>query len=100
MTDKVTEAFLALVRSGLHEQPAEMAVNDAVMPGSTGHLDWTSFSEPEWLAVLEMAREQTVCGLVYRGVALLPEEVQVPDSVIFPLMKEAHRVIQQSQMID
>lgn len=96
MTDKVTEAFLALVRSGLHEQPAEMAV----MPGSTGHLDWQSLSEPEWLAVLEMARKQTVCGLVYRGVALLPEEVQVPDSVIFPLMKEAHRVIQQSRKID
>ena len=103
MTDKVTEAFLALVRSGLHEQPAEMAGhagNNAVMPGSTGHLDWQSLSEPEWLSVLGMARKQTVCGLVYRGVALLPEEVQVPDSVIFPLMKEAHRVIQQSRKID
>ena len=103
MTDKITAAFLALVRSGLHEQPAEIAGhsdNDAVLPGSTGHLDWHSLSDAEWLSVLEMARKQTVCGLVYRGVALLPEEVQVPDSVIFPLMKEAHRIIQQSRMID
>ena len=103
MADKVTEAFLALVRSGLHEQPAKIAGhsgNDAVMPGSTGHLDWHSLSDAEWLAVLEMARKQTVCGLVYRGVALLPEEVPVPDSVVFPLMQEAHRVIQQSRKID
>lgn len=77
--------FLTLVRSGLREQPAE--VFPQVLP------------LPHWQAILDMARKQTVTGLVFRGVGLLPDEVQVPDNIMFSLMMEAERIKRQSALV-
>ena len=110
MDDQI-KALLALVRSGLWERPADgagmsgQAGYEANGPagheanGRPGCPDWNALSEADWAGILETARKQTVCGLVYRGVALLPEEVQVPDSIVFPLITEADRVIRQSRTV-
>ena len=84
---KVADALLALVRSAL---------------GLTGTpaVDWNVMSEADWQAILEMARRQTVTGLLFRGVALLPEDIQVPDSLLFPLMEETDRIRRQSRLVE
>ena len=84
---KVADALLALVRSAL---------------GLTGTpaVDWNVMSEADWQAILEMARKQTVTGLLFRGVALLPEDIQVPDSLLFPLMEETDRIRRQSRLVE
>lgn len=59
-SDRVTEAFFILLRAGLWGK----------------EIDFHSFplTDEEWKGVFATARQQTVTGLVYQGVCLLPDE--------------------------
>ena len=94
----ITHALLALVRSalGLSGTPAGGSADVKENPA----IDWNALSEADWQAILEMARKQTVTGLLFRGVALLPEEVQVPDSLLFPLMEVTDQIRRQSRLVE
>ena len=94
----ITHALLALVRSalGLAGTPAGESVGVKEAPA----VDWNALSEADWQEILEMARKQTVTGLLFRGVALLPEDIQVPDSLLFPLMEETDRIRRQSRLVE
>ena len=54
---------------------------------------------PGWEEMLDMAREQTVTGLVFQGVSRLPSIVKVPDQVLFRLMMEADRIKRRSTQV-
>lgn len=92
-----THALLALVRSalGLAGTPAGGSADVKENPA----VDWNALSEADWQEILQMARKQTVTGLLFRGVANLPAEVQVPDSLLFPLMEETDRIRRQSRLV-
>lgn len=45
-----------------------------------------SFSEEEWNALLEEARRQTVSGLLYKALELMPEGISMPEDVAFDLV--------------
>ena len=78
-SDKIAQALFFLVRSALGLPcPESPVIPDGSAP------DWDTFTEDDWQAILDLARKQTVTGLLFRGVAKLPAEVQVPDSLIFP----------------
>ena len=93
-----THALLALVRSalGLAGTPAGGSADVKENPA----VDWNALSEADWQEILQMARKQTVTGLLFRGVANLPAEVQVPDSLLFPLMEETDRIRRQSRLVE
>ena len=94
-SDNIAQALFSLVRSalGLPCTTEGPGVPDGSAP------DWDSFTEADWQAILDLARKQTVTGLLFRGVAKLPAEVQVPDSLVFPLMQEADKVRKQSRLV-
>ena len=94
----ITHALLALVRSalGLAGTPAGGSADVKENPA----VDWNALSEADWQEILQMARKQTVTGLLFRGVANLPAEVQVPDSLLFPLMEETDRIRRQSRLVE
>ncbi len=93
----ITHALLALIRSalGLAGTPAGGCADVKENPV----VDWNALSEADWQEILQMARKQTVTGLLFRGVANLPAEVQVPDSLLFPLMEETDRIRRQSWLV-
>ena len=94
-SDNIAQALFFLVRSalGLPCTTEGTGVPDGSVP------DRDSFTEADWQAILDLARKQTVTGLLFRGVAKLPAEVQVPDSLVFPLMQEADKVRKQSRLV-
>lgn len=94
-SDNIAQALFFLVRSalGLPCTTEGPGVPDGSAP------DWNTFTEADWQAILDLARKQTVTGLLFRGVAKLPAEVQVPDSLVFPLMQEADKVRKQSRLV-
>lgn len=65
-TDAPLEAFFYLLRCGLWQQADGLP---ACFP----------LSLQQWRAVYELARQQTVRGLVFRGICLMPEAVMPPD---------------------
>lgn len=97
MRESHFNALLALVRSalGLAGTPAGGPVGVKEAPA----VDWNALSETDWQEILQMARKQTVTGLLFRGIALLPEDIQVPDSLLFPLMEETDRIRRQSRLV-
>lgn len=87
--DKIVISLFALVRSALELPGGDRTVEE-----------WNALTESDWQAILELARKQTVTGLLFRGVANLPAEVQVPDSLLFPLMEETDRIRRQSRLVE
>lgn len=77
--DKETIVLLALVRAGLWERPADLG-------------DMLPLTRQEWRCVWQMARCQTVAGLVYRGLANLPAPLLPPDELLFRWVAEADRI--------
>lgn len=65
----LSEAFLVLLRSGLWEQEPD-------------DLSCFPLSEQDWTRLLRIARQQTVTGLVYRGICRLPEELLPSDIIL------------------
>ena len=73
----VVDSFLELVRSGLYDKKIA---------------SFPTLSEGEWGTVLDIARKQTLVGILYSGVENLPPSVIVPENVSLQLMMEASRI--------
>lgn len=70
--------LLILVRSALTGRPPEGADFDALC----------RWDLPAWNSILQQARRQSVLGLVYVAVTLLPRETPVPEDIGFILVAE------------
>ena len=70
--------LLILVRSALSGRPPEGAEYAALC----------RWDQPVWDMILEQARRQSVLGLVYVAVTLLPRETPVPEDISFILVAE------------
>lgn len=81
-SDRIFLAMLALIRSGLSERPLSQTELSEVSCLDAG--DWAGL----WL----LAREQSVRGVVYRGLTHLPKSVEVPGDVVFGLMADAESI--------
>lgn len=85
----MTELFLALVRSGLHERPLAVEALQQARAATAA----------EWAAMLTTARQQTVLGQLYQALFLLPSDVKPPESVVTALMSDALRAIRHSYSV-
>ena len=72
-------SFFSLLRSGLYSRP--LASNELTQ---LENLDTRS-----WVAIVKIARQQSVAGLLYNTVTLLPDSVQVPGDIVLALMAGA-----------
>lgn len=79
--DCLSEAFLVLLRSGLWEQEPD-------------DLSCFPLSEQDWTRLLRIARQQTVTGLVYRGICRLPEELLPPEIILMKWVVAAEQIEQ------
>ncbi|MBM6960808.1 nucleotidyltransferase family protein [Bacteroides caecigallinarum] len=67
-SDRVTETFFILLRAGLW--------------GKEPNLNSFPLTVDEWQVVFTTARQQTVTGLVYQGVCLLPDKFLPPQGIL------------------
>lgn len=84
---KVQQQFLALLRSGLWDTPADATLFDGATD-TMGTTDVTDTTDPtgatdptDWNAIFTHASRQTVMGLVAAGVASLPAALRPPAPV-------------------
>lgn len=73
----MNDYFLILIRAGLYGRRIT---------------DFPALSGQDWKDLLEMARRQTVIGLLYQGISLLPEGYQLPPFLTFILIAEINRI--------
>ncbi|MBR0500128.1 MAG: nucleotidyltransferase family protein [Bacteroidales bacterium] len=85
----MTDLFLALVRSGLHERP--LAAEELQQARAATAADWAS--------ILTAARQQTVLGQLYQALFLLPPDVKPPEKVVTAIMSEALRSVRRSYAV-
>lgn len=75
----LVSVFFSLLRSGLYRRPLSEE-EAATLEG----LDLRS-----WVGIVKLARQQSVVGLLYDAVTLLPGNVKVPGDIILALMAGA-----------
>lgn len=85
----MTDLFLALVRSGLHERP--LASEELQLARAATAADWA--------AILTAARQQTVLGQLYQAIFLLPPDVKPPEAIVTALMSDALRAVRHSYAV-
>lgn len=78
--------LLALVRSALWNRPLPADVCAQLR----------DLSSSQWRGVLQLARQQSVTGLVYGALQHLPEGMVPPEDILFRLVADADRVIRRS----
>lgn len=79
VSDPITVAFFALLRSGLYERPLsdeEQTVVSMLQPA-------------DWPSLVQLARQQTVTGLLYRAINHLPQGTALPGDIVLDLMAYA-----------
>ena len=79
--------FFALLRSGLWERP--LTDNELAAAAVVG--------EAEWAALVEIARRQTVSGLLYRAITHLPADFRIPGDIVLGLMSVAGGLARENQ---
>ena len=79
--------FFALLRSGLWERP----LTDSELAAAA------TLGEAEWAALVEIARRQTVSGLLYRAVTHLPADFRIPGDFVLDLMAIAGGLARENQ---
>lgn len=75
----LTGVFFSLLRSGLYFRPLS---TEELSPLET--LDTRT-----WVEIVKLARQQSVAGLIYFAITLLPDKVRVPGDVVLALMAGA-----------
>lgn len=80
-----TDIFFALLRAGLWERDLRLAA----VP-----------SAEDWLALLETARRQAVLGLLYRGIAHLPENQMPPADRRLRLLAEIDHIERRNKQME
>ena len=81
----LTDIFFALLRAGLWERDLRL---DAVLAGA------------DWQALLETARRQAVLGLLYRGIAHLPEDQMPPADLRLQLLADVDRIERRNKQME
>ncbi|MBO4536157.1 MAG: nucleotidyltransferase family protein [Bacteroidales bacterium] len=83
----ITRSFFALLRSGLWERPLSQSelVEAATLDGAG------------WTIILQLAKQQTVTGLLYRAVTHLPADFRMPDNYVIDLMAIAGGIAQRNR---
>ena len=82
--DLITRSFFALLRSGLWERPlSQSELAEAATLDGAG-----------WSTILQLAKQQTVTGLLYRAVTHLPTDFRMPDNYVVDLMALAGGIAQ------
>ena len=79
--------FFALLRSGLWEQP--LADSELAVAAALG--------KAEWAVLVEIARRQTVSGLLYRAITHLPADFRIPGDIVIDLMAVAGGLARENQ---
>lgn len=79
--------FFALLRSGLWERP----LTDSELAAAA------TLGEAEWATLVEIARRQTVSGLLYRAVTHLPADFRIPGDFVLDLMAIAGGLARENQ---
>lgn len=82
--------LLLLVRSALENRPLEGPVFEQLC-------QWTT---ADWDRILRQAQVQSVIGLVYQAVSLLPPDGNVPEEVVFTLVAEGEALAARSRTQD
>ena len=72
----MNQVFFALLRSGLWERP--LVASDLAAAAA--------LDEADWKAILQITKQQTVAGLLYRAVTNLPDDFKLPDGYVLDLM--------------
>jgi hypothetical protein len=80
--------FFALLRSGLWERP----LTDSELAAAA------ALGEAEWAALVEIARRQTVSGLLYRAITHLPADFRIPGDWVLGLMSVAGGLTRENQV--
>ena len=81
--------LLALVRSALENRPLRGP-----------DFDWLCrWDSSDWNRILAEARVQSVCGLVFQAVSLLPPGTPIPEDILFILVAEGDSVAAQSKSL-
>lgn len=88
MSGKITELFLELLRSGLWQTLPD----DSIL--------CEPLSQQEWRSLWLIARKQTVQGLVYYGINLLPQTKLPPIMTLASWMVEIERISQDNSRIN
>lgn len=85
--DRIVQSFFALLRAGLWERDVEPL---------------SLFPMPDrlWDSIFRMARQQTVTGLVYRGMTHLPEDLLPSASCMVRLVAETDRIEKENRIMD
>lgn len=81
-TDREVRAFLALLRAGLWDHAPE---------------GFPSLSAQEWTLVRRLAKEQTVSGVVFKGLSGLPEGKLPPDILLMQWLSETEATVQRNR---
>ena len=79
--------FFALLRSGLWERP----LTDSELAAAA------ALGEAEWAAFVEIARRQTVSGLLYRAITHLPASFRIPGDIVIDMMAVAGGLARENQ---
>ena len=80
----MTERFFALIRAGLNGTP---------LP------DFPKLEGKEWASMVNLARRQTVVGLLYQGVGQLPPGYPLPQNLLFVLIAEIGQIEKESRKV-
>ena len=75
-SDTLAATFFALLRSGLYER----RLTDDELPAVA------ALNPQDWVSLARLARQQTVVGLFYQAVTLLPETIRLDGGFVMELM--------------
>ena len=80
----MTECFFQLIRAGLNGTPLT---------------DFPKLEGKEWAELVNLARKQTVVGLLYQGISQLPEGYPLPQNLLFLLIAEIGQIEKESRKV-
>ena len=80
----MTDLFFALIRAGLDGTPLT---------------DFPKLEGRQWAALLDMARKQTVVGLLYQGLSQLPPGYPLPQNLLYVLIAEIGHLEKESRKV-
>ena len=83
----MNQLLFALLRSGLWERP----LTDRELSAAA------ALDEAGWTAIVRIAREQTVTGLLYRAIMHFPPDFRIPGDTVIDLMAVAGGLARENQ---
>ncbi len=75
-----------------HLEQALLSLTKAALWSASPATDGFPLDEDEWLQLHFMAQKQTVEGIVYDAICLLPEDLLPPDHILMDWMEEVQRM--------